>query len=84
MNKTIEFRGKPGDKDMIEIKKSVTEMLKDSESCIIMLIKDNNCNLFFEGDNTTFSVMIGESMAQSKEFCSMIVNAIKVYQEEMN
>jgi len=84
MGKPIEFRGKQTDEDMVELKKATIKMVADSKYSIIIFIKDKNCHLFMEGDNEAFSVLIGESMAQSKEFRSMIVGAVKIYQENMN
>jgi len=84
MEKAIKFRGKPTDEDMIELKKATIKMVADSKCSIIIFIKDNKCHLLMEGDDDKFSLMIGESMAQSKEFRSMIVDAIKMYQEISN
>ena len=81
MEKPIEFRGKPSDEDMIELKKATIKMVADSKYSIIIFIKDDNCHLFMEGDNKNYSVMIGESMVQSKEFRSMIVEAVKYTQK---
>jgi hypothetical protein len=78
MEKPIEFRGKPSDEDMIELKKATIKMVADSKYSIIIFIKDDNCHLFMEGDNKNYSVMIGESMVQSKEFRSMIVDTQKL------
>jgi len=84
MEKPIEFKGKSTDEDMIEVKKSTIKMVGDSKCSIIIFVKDKNCHLFMEGDNNIFSTLIGESMMQSKEFRSMIVEAFKIYQEMSN
>lgn len=84
MEKPIEFKGKSTDEDMVEIKKATVKMVTDSKCSIIIFVKDNNCHLFMEGNHKNFSILIGESMVQSKEFRSMIVESIKLYQELMN
>lgn len=84
MNEAIEFRGKATNDDMVELKKATIKMVADSKCSIIIFIKDNKCHLFMEGDDKIYSVMIGESMAQSKEFRSIIVKAVKIYQEISN
>jgi len=84
MNEAIEFKGKSTDEDMVEIKKSTIKMVGDSKCSIIIFVKDKKCHLFMEGDDKIFSTLIGESMAQSKEFRRMIVDAVKIYQEMSN
>jgi hypothetical protein len=84
MDELYEMTGKSNDKDMMEIKKEMLKKIKDSLCYIMLFVDDRNVHLIMDGNDEAFAELIGEAMIKSPKFRSMIVGAVKIYQESMN
>ena len=84
MDNLYEISGKSNDNDMVELKKEMLEKIVDAKCYIILFVDDKNIHLIMDGGDDVFGILIGEAMIQSPKFRSIIVAAVKLYQENMN